>query len=140
MMRTLNSTARNICVCGRSWKRRSRPAICLKRRRRGRRWTIFCCGFGWNLVDRGVYSLWKRTLAVSIQGCALPRGRADSGIEPLLTGQGRLMKHVAIVCCLAAGALAGGLITLPAAAQTDLERFERKLEQIQRDTRERVDQ
>src|SRR6476619_4215910 len=47
------------------------------------------------------------------------------------------MKHVAMVC-LAGAAL---VILAPVArAQTDLERFERQLEQIQRDTRLRVDQ
>jgi hypothetical protein len=47
------------------------------------------------------------------------------------------MKHVAIVCL--AGIVVGFLVR-PAAAQTELERFERKLEQIERDTRLRVDQ
>src|SRR3954447_7766712 len=47
------------------------------------------------------------------------------------------MKHVAMVC-LAGAALA--LMAPVARAQTDLERFERQLEQIQRDTRLRVDQ
>jgi len=48
------------------------------------------------------------------------------------------MKHVAIVCCVAGASV--GLLAPFARAQTELERFERKLEQIQRDTRLRVDQ
>ena len=48
------------------------------------------------------------------------------------------MKHVAIVAL--AGAVLALLAPRPAGAQTELERFERQLEQIQRDTRLRVDQ
>src|SRR6478672_12178394 len=47
------------------------------------------------------------------------------------------MKHFATVC-LVAGLAA--LLAPRARAQSDLERFERQLEQIQRDTRLRVDQ
>ena len=48
------------------------------------------------------------------------------------------MKHVAMVCCVAGASM--GLLAPRVGAQTELERFERKLEQIQRDTRLRVDQ
>jgi hypothetical protein len=64
-------------------------------------------------------------------------GHVDGLDNIAYAGQGRLMKHVAMVC-LAGAALA--LMAPAARAQTDLERFERQLEQIQRDTRLRVDQ
>src|SRR3982750_4842743 len=48
------------------------------------------------------------------------------------------MRHLAVVCCGIGVAL--GMWAGPAQGQTDLARFERQLERIQRDTRLRVDQ
>src|SRR5438445_8673510 len=47
------------------------------------------------------------------------------------------MKHFAL---LSLGAVLIAVAALPAIAQSELERFERQMEQIQRDTRVRVDQ